>query len=199
MNNKTIDGHIIDKSLLTKGGKILDAGCRNFGLCNSLGPDYYYVCMEPDKSIYVPPLIAGFNITLLNQALMHYTGDINYSGWSTGEGNICHQGEAPHYADKHYPVPCVQLQDLFAIYGQFDLVKLDIEGSEYDVLISITQPVAKQIAVEFHDCLGYNKHGSHQHYIKKLMLSEFGKLYTIAASYEYKDIPGMYEYLFKLK
>lgn len=194
-----IDGHIIDKKLLTHGGLILDAGCRGFGLEKALGPDYFYLCFEPDESVKVPDELKGYHILFWNNAIMPYSGKTKYCGWSTGEGNICYEGTAPHYAELDTEVYCVSLNDITKEYGRFDLIKLDIEGCEYDVLLGITEPVAKQICVEFHQSLGYNKYGTHQEYIDKLMASKFGEIYAIAEFYEYPELPGMFEYLFKLK
>jgi FkbM family methyltransferase len=39
---------------------------------------------------------------------------------------------------------------------QFEILKLDIEGAEYDFLMTINKPIAKQISIEFHDFRGLN-------------------------------------------
>lgn len=191
-----IDGHIIDKSLLTKGGLILDAGCRGFTLHGSLGDDYEYICFDPDDTITRPDKL---NINLHYLAITAHGGPAKYCGWSTGEGNIIYTGNAPNYAEFDKVVASITIPVLFAMYGKFDLIKLDIEGSEYDVLLGIDFAPAKQISCEFHQSLGYNKYGSHQDYILLLMSTEFGKHYYIADCYEYPNLPGMYEYLFIAK
>lgn len=32
----------------------------------------------------------------------------------------------------------------------WDLIKMDIEGSEFNVIMSMTRPMAKQLSIEFH-------------------------------------------------
>lgn len=193
---ETIDGHLIDKELLAEGDWILDAGCRSFTLKHFLKGKYKFLCLDPDPDVKA---IAG--VKFENIALMPFEGEANYCGWSTGDGNYCYKTEAPWYVDKDIKVNCSTVKGLMDKYKikQFGLAKLDIEGSEYDVLLSIDFPFAKQIAVEFHQCVGHNPYGTHQEYIDKLMSSGFGQIYYIADSYEYKNCKGMYEYHFKLK
>jgi FkbM family methyltransferase len=191
-----IDGHIIDKELLSGNDWILDAGCRDFTLKVELNGKYKYLCLDPDKDI-IP--IDG--VKFENIALMPFKGEVNYCGWSTGGGNYIYKDQAPHYATIDYPVPCNTIKNLMKKYKikQFGLAKIDIEGGEYDFLLSIDFPFAKQIAVEFHQCIGHNPYGTHQDYIDKLMSSDFGSVYYISEFYEYKHCKGLYEYQFKLK
>jgi FkbM family methyltransferase len=190
-----IDGHIIDMSLLKKGDWILDAGCRSYNLEYTL-KGFKYLCIDPD-----PEVIGIEGVKFENTALMAFDGVTPYCGWSTGEGNYCYKTEAPWYANKDIIVNCATIKTLMDKYKikQFGLAKIDIEGAEYDVLLSIDFPFAKQIAVEFHQSCGHNQHGTHQEYMDKLMASEFGNLYFISGHYEYPSSPGIYEYQFKLK
>jgi FkbM family methyltransferase len=191
-----IDGHLIDNKLLAKGDWILDAGCIGFGLEYKYKKKYQYLCVDPNPTIKPLDYVNFENI-----ALMPFEGEVNYCGWSTGEGNYCYKEEAPWYADLNILVPCSTVRSLMSKYKieQFGLAKIDIEGGEYDFLLSIDFPFAKQIAVEFHQCVGHNPYGTHDEYITKLMESPFGQIYEIAESYEYKHCKGLYEYNFKLK
>lgn len=194
-----IDGHIVEYSQLTTGGLIIDAGCRGFSLARTLGPNYKYLCFDPDKSIVLPDELAEYKIAYVQAAISKDNGTVNYCGWSTGEGNYVYSDKAPHYAEVDYKVPGISLQNIYQHHGQAEWLKIDIEGGEYDVLLHLDVPVAKQISVEFHQCLGHNKHGTHQQYMDMLMQSKFGELYNISEFYEYPNIAGMYEYLFILK
>lgn len=193
---ETIDGHIIDMSLLADGDWVLDAGCRDFTLKHELKGKYKFLCLDPDKSI-VP--VGG--VKFENLALMPFKGEVNYCGWSTGGGNYIYKDQAPHYAEIDYTVPCDSIKNLMKKYKikQFGLAKIDIEGGEYDFLLSIDFPFAKQIAVEFHQCIGHNPYGTHDEYITKLMESSFSDFYNIGESYEYTHCKGLYEYHFKLR
>lgn len=205
MESKLIDGHIIYTDLLTEGGWILDAGCRHFKLELKLDGNYKFMCLDPDdgvrEKVNCLQMLLDSEITFTDMALMSYGGMTKYCGWSTGEGNYCYKGEPPHYAETINNVQCTTIAEIMQLYDikQFELIKLDIEGSEYDVLLSINTPVAKQIAVEFHQSLGHNPYGSHEDYINKLMSSDFGKIYKIADWYEYETIKGIYEYNFQPK
>lgn len=217
-----IDGHIIDLNLLKEGDWVLDAGCRGFSLMRSLGLKYNFICLDPDKTITLPNDIAlpdGLSITKLEPmdsviikeptcmisfipaALMPTSGTANYCGWSTGEGNYCYKDKAPHYAEIDYPVRAVSIPELLEKYpvDQFGLIKIDIEGGEYDLLLSIDRPVSRQICAEFHQVCGHNPYGTHQQYIDKLMASDFGQIYKINEFYEYEAIKDMYEYSFILR
>ena len=200
-----IDGHIIDETILNEGDWILDAGCRHFVLEKELNK-YNFVCLDPDIHIipYQYPFAGYYNslyrINFEHKALMSYSGKAKYCGWSTGEGNIIYQENAPDYATEKYEVDCVSIRHIMDKYNinQFSLAKIDIEGSEYDLLLSIDSPFTKQIAIEFHQSLGYNKYGSHDDYINKLMSSPFGEIYKIGDHYEYDHCKGLYEYQFIL-
>ncbi len=50
-------------------------------------------------------------------------------------------------------VPVMTVSQLLAdrAIDMFDLVKLDVEGAEYEVLASWPGPIARQISIEFHD------------------------------------------------
>lgn len=202
MDKKLIDGHIIFTSELTAGGWIIDAGCRHFRLEKKLTllssfyshTNFKYLCLDPDP-IIIPPK----GVIFKPYALMTENGTVNYCGWSTGEGNYIYKDEKPHYATLDIEVQSRTIKSLMAEYGinQFELAKLDVEGAEYDILLSINFAFAKQVAVEFHQCLGHNNHGTHDDYIKKLMNSEFGNFYEIREFYE--SMPGMFEYNFVLK
>lgn len=191
-----IDGHIIDAKALKPKEWILDAGCRGFSLKNHLGNKFKYLCLDPDNTIVPAKGVKHEQI-----ALTTYDGEIGYCGWSTGEGNYCYKDKAVWYAETDYKVQCKSIKTLMSEYKikEFGLAKIDIEGGEYDFLLSIDSPFAKQIAVEFHDAQGHNEYGTHQDYITKLMTSKFGELYSIAQWNEVEACKGMYEYLFKLK
>lgn len=191
-----IDGHLIDKSLLADGDWILDAGCRGFTLKEDLKGKYKFLCLDPD------PDVKGIKgVKFENTALMPFEGETDYCGWSTGGGNYCYKDAAPWYADKDIKVNCSTIKGLMDKYKieQFGLAKIDIEGAEYDVLLSIDFPFAKQIAVEFHQSVGHNPYGTHEEYLLKLFASPFGQLYYVTEHYEYDHCKGIYEYHFKLK
>lgn len=68
---------------------------------------------------------------------------------------------------ERYPVKTVTLDDLFKKYGKIDFLKCDIEGSEKDLINTMTQEDADkidQISIEFH----YSRHNRLMKKLKKL-------------------------------
>jgi hypothetical protein len=64
---------------------------------------------------------------------------------------------------------------------QFDLIKMDIEGSEYDILMEIDRPISKQITIEFHDFRNLNPYyPDNEKYYQKLMEK-------VGGIYEFQD------------
>lgn len=50
-------------------------------------------------------------------------------------------------------IPSMNIKDIMKKYGieKFELIKFDIEGSEYEILKNIDWTISKQYSVEFHD------------------------------------------------
>lgn len=62
---------------------------------------------------------------------------------------------------------------------KFEVLKLDIEGAEYDFLMSINFPIAKQISVEFHDFRGSNPYYPDNEKYYKELFEHFSSMYDI--------------------
>lgn len=151
----TCDGHSYDEALLPDGGWALDVGARGFKFSNHLARlGLNVIALEPDRSVSYD---GCRNIQWRNVALV---GDPDvessmYAGWGDGSGN--HLSETrPEHATEFYHVQCITLANLMEaeMVQQFDIVKLDCEGSEYDILWNWPRHAAVQISVEFHDFLG---------------------------------------------
>lgn len=151
----TCDGHSYDESLLTPGGWALDVGARGFKFAEQMAEHgLRVIAMEPDISAtYDGPR----DVHLLHAALVG-NADVSwamYAGWSDGTGNQL-ATERPAHAETYYSVTCLSIGPLMAARGidRFDIVKLDCEGSEYDILWNWPRHAAVQISVEMHDFLG---------------------------------------------
>jgi FkbM family methyltransferase len=68
----------------------------------------------------------------------------------------------------------------------FEIMKMDIEGSEYEILNNLNEPIAKQISVEFHDFRGMNKEGN---LFYKNLINKLEKWYIIS-THKYTHHPG---------
>lgn len=145
----TCDGHSYDEELLPEGGWALDVGARGFKFSNHLARmGLYVIALEPDKSVRYD---GSRNVNCMHLALVGRpeVQSSMYAGWGDGSGN--HLSETkPDHATEFYEVPCITIN----AFEKFDLVKLDCEGSEYDILWNWPRHAAVQISVEFHDFLG---------------------------------------------
>jgi hypothetical protein len=95
-------------------------------------------------------------------------------------------------------VPTVDLAKLSKRHNiqLWDLIKLDIEGAEYEVLENLDHPIATQLSVEFHVA------GPNRAYPDfELLLRHLGKWYTPVVFGEtmYKGYSGYWDSLFIMR
>ena len=147
-----IDNHSVDLSLLTNR-PVLDAGCRGFRFTRFFaGLGHTVLAMDPAPETYVPddlrqtPHVRFYKTALVGpshprQAYLRMTED----------------PEARHVQKSRESegdplVHCMTLADVMnATYREWDLVKLNIEGGEFDILATWPGPIARQIVVSFHE------------------------------------------------
>ena len=173
MNLHSIATHTVDLDLLPEAPRVLDAGCRDFDFTKgilALRPKADIIAIDPDPDTPAPEIPGVFF------ARVALVGDkrpsARYFIGSTGHGNFLSDLES-YYDMRPVDVPCVSL-NAPPFEETFDLVKLDIEGSEFEVLEHWPGPVAKQISVEFHD---WDKpHIRDSHYYERIFrfLGTFG-------------------------
>lgn len=151
----TCDGHSYDESLLAPGGWALDVGARGFEFADRMAEHgLRVIAMEPDRLVRY----AGrHEVNVLYTALVGNpeTEFAMYAGWSDGTGNQLADIQ-PEHAETYYAVPCIAIGALMSKLHipRFDIVKLDCEGSEYDILWNWPRHAAVQVSCEFHDFLG---------------------------------------------
>jgi len=131
----TIAEHTIEETLLPEKAKILDLGCRGFlftGALRTMGHDVYAVDID-----YLGPE-GYFQVGI---------------GSKVGRCSI-RKGSDPQATQKveGYDILMLTIErfskDVDVDF--WDLIKMDIEGSEYEVIMSLTEAPAKQISCEFH-------------------------------------------------
>ncbi len=141
---KVIEEHSIDVDLLT-GGWVIDAGCRGWKFSNAmkeLGEKVYALDIE---DMYPPE-----GIIFERKALSHYGGSTTV--FLVGDKNGAHTGDVSYVGTRKGSVDCITLQTIKEkLDGEIDVLKLDIEGSEYFLLTENFIPIAKQISIEFHE------------------------------------------------
>lgn len=183
MNLRTIAAHTIDLDRLPYFGDMFDAGCRDFDFTHALlkeRPLARVVAMDPAPDVKGPDLA---HCAFLNMALVgDERGGSGFAHYSTGHGDFLTDAAQWHDAEM-FRVPCINIKRLMAARGikHWDLVKLDVEGSEFAILQNWPGPIATQISVEFHDW-----HGSH------IQVADWALYYTDLfaklAAYGYKVV-----------
>lgn len=140
-----VDEHTFDKSLLHKTSKVLDCGARGFGFSKWITENIKcpVTAIDADPLIQDPNLP---NVTYINAAISNRTrGTLRYFKFGNGSGS---------YTDDIYEKPseCQEFNVIpYNIKPFWDLIKMDVEGAEYQVLMNMQEPLAKQISVEFHE------------------------------------------------
>lgn len=136
MEIKIIHEHSVDLSLLPEKANILDLGCRGFKFT------YYFANLL--HNVY------PVDIDLLHPAPPYYILGIG------GSKGFCavkksNDPQATRMTEGfELPMHTIESFSKFVNVDFWDLIKMDIEGSEYDVIISLTEPLAKQLSIEFH-------------------------------------------------
>lgn len=123
--------------LLPERANILDLGCRGFYISNFFQGKHNVINVDVDDlaGVYIKKAITGHNGT----ALMRY---VNGDPQAT---KIIKSGAG-------FNVECQTLDAFSEQIGIkfWDWIKADIEGSEYDVIMSLNNAPARQLGIEFH-------------------------------------------------
>jgi len=135
MNLVEIDDHLVDLDLLPEKANILDGGCRGFKFT-----DYFTDLGHTVYSVDIDELVDNKYIRC---ALSHESG--------TCAVVHTHDPQAKHIkeGDEIFKYTIDDFKKRYEI-PYFDLIKLDIEGKEFDILHNSQHPLATQLTVEFH-------------------------------------------------
>lgn len=165
MNLKCIHGHTVDLSLLTQGGYVLDLGCRDFIFTQEmLNIGMKVISIDPYKDIQIEQkLLNNKNFIFKNMACVglktnEYLKYYEYNDWGANSlFDIC--AENKQYKEiKKYDVKTTTIGEIMKELNIeiFELIKIDVEGSEYEILKNLPKNCSKQLSVEFHDWLRLN-------------------------------------------
>lgn len=137
----TIAEHTVCLDLLPENAKILDLGCRGFEFTK------YFAERPYANNKVIPVDIDALQVT-----------DYPYYQFAVtdycGTAGIIHGADAQ--ATKIEPggegVPAITLEKLMELCNVpfFDLIKIDVEGSEKEIIMSLTKAPATQISWEAH-------------------------------------------------
>lgn len=157
MNIQVIAEHSVDMDLLPERGNILDAGCRGFGFSNWFNLAGHRV-FTVDADPYVQPNGGLNSQNHYNVAITNYTGNCYLVRSSDPQATKIEPMISEEFAIVRGSTPCYTLKELTRTLsvGYWDLIKLDIEGSEREVLMSMDKPYARQLSIEFHAHCAYD-------------------------------------------
>lgn len=163
MNLVCIAEHTIDVDLLTPGGWVLDAGCRNFHFAHHLAERGCRVlAIDADPTVEVPEtieigtdkVVTKLNKpTYLNRAIAAENG--MRSLVMSQDPQARYLSPVGFSAVGGHKIKAMTVEMLMNLVDsppwQWDVIKLDVEGSEYDILQAWPGPITKQISIEFHE------------------------------------------------
>ena len=137
----TVEEHSFDQSRLNDHSTVLDIGCRGF-MWSAAVKDMFHcrvVSVDADPDICPPPGFDYHNLALS-------TSDSPVTFYSFGNGTGSYTSECGPR-----PAVCEEFQvDTICPEGDWSLIKLDCEGAEWDWLMSLDEPPADQLSIEFH-------------------------------------------------
>jgi FkbM family methyltransferase len=168
----TIKEHTIEESIIDKNGWVLDLGCINFAF--SLEVKKYcdnVICVDPNPNIkQIPEGLIHENVAIthdenLTEQTYFMYNDISGNSLLNPSNDTCFlQGE-----QKVYLTTIKKLMSKYNI-DKFELIKFDIEGSEYKILEEMDWSISKQFSIEFHDFRGMNPYyPNNELYYSKLL------------------------------
>jgi len=164
--------HLVDLDILPAKAKILDIGARGFEFTNYFRQrDYYVIAVDID--------------TLTDGQYFHCA----ISDFDGLCGLVKSNDAQATKIDKiGTGIECYTLKSFSEMIGiQFwDLVKVDVEGSEYEIIMTLDEPPAKQLSIEFHLHTGI-----YQQHEVDLMIDKLRGLGYSVASHEYTEQHGM--------
>lgn len=149
----TIAEHSIEEKIINKNGFILDLGCVNFGFSTKI-KEYCdnVICVDPNPKIRKIPE----GIIYERAAITHDSSKKNTDFYIYSDNQACSllnlEKDWCRLLGK-IEVDLITIEDVMNKYKikQFELIKFDIEGGEYEILKNIDWTISKQFSVEFHD------------------------------------------------
>lgn len=135
MNIQTIAEHSVDMDLLPEKAMIADFGCLGFLFTDEMRRRGHKVLaldiQKFDRDDY-------FQIAISDKI-----GRVGVKRTKDPQAATITEGGEIMAMD-------IDMLMLVTRISFFDLIKMDIEGSEYGVIMSLKRPVAKQLSIEFH-------------------------------------------------
>lgn len=142
MNIQTIAEHSVDLDLLPEKAHILDLGCLNFIYCDEMRRRGHRVTAVDIQKLnsehYWRLAITNYD----GYGYVIYNNDIQATSFSSDQ---------PTHL-RYERIKCRTLKSFmkFIEVQSFDLIKMDVESSEREIILSLDFAPARQIEIEFH-------------------------------------------------
>ncbi|MEO6329118.1 MAG: FkbM family methyltransferase [Ginsengibacter sp.] len=170
-------GHWIYRPYINKNSIIIDLGANEGAFSIELYKKYKSHCyaVEPDKNVLNK--VIDTNIKKMNYALANINGPVNFYTSYNNEASSIIKGFESNWGNKRIDVVEGITWDSFIDLLNFkakriNILKVDIEGSELDLIDTFTfdnLSNIEQITVEFHDWLNVSLHERTVASIRKLV------------------------------
>lgn len=156
----TISEHTFEESLIKNSGWVLDLGCINFTFAKEIKKyTNNIICVDPNPHIKytdIPKEIFYEKAAIITEDDIIEKKFFLYND-KNGNSLLNPPKDWCNLIDEII-VPTTTIPKIMMKYNidQFDLIKFDIEGSEYDILKNIDWTLSKQYSIEFHDFRNMN-------------------------------------------
>lgn len=136
----TIAEHSVDLSIIKKGDICIDAGCRGFEFAKAMRDIGMVVKAFDLDYLYVPEEIEFQRTAIGDKHDEVYVLDNNDAN-----------AKSITKTKLNNPIPMIPLKEYVKQFKKgVSVIKLDIEGYEIPVVLSLEEPPAKQITIEWH-------------------------------------------------
>lgn len=189
--------HSFEMDLISPGGWGIDFGCGADFLISKTFSDFglNVISVDPNPSILEIPNIENMHYERVALVTDPNIKSLNFNIYNDNDAAtlLTPVNDVSFVKKKEtISVNAMTINEIMEKYNidQFDILKLDIEGAEYDFLMTIDFPIAKQISVEFHDFRSLNpEYPNNEIYYNKLFNKLF-KYYKIA-KHKIEQHPGL--------
>ena len=162
--------HTIKEDIINKSGWALDLGCIGFNFSSGI-KNYVdnVIGVDPNPSIQPIPGIHFENLAVIP---IDSDQSIYYNTYTDSQANslLMPMNDICVFSGRTL-VKTTTISKLMEKYGvkQFEVIKIDIEGGEYDLLNSLDFTISKQFSIEFHDFRNMNPyHPNNEEYYSML-------------------------------
>lgn len=194
---KNICEHSIDIDLLNKNGWVLDFGCGVDFLFSKemIKMGMQVISIDPNPKINEIPNDENIHYERCALVTDENLEFIEFDIFNDTDAASCVKTQNDvFFIKKMYntAVKATTLKKIIKKYNieKIDVLKLDIEGAEYDFLNSIEGPIANQISIEFHDFRGMNPHYPNNNIYYEKLFDKLTKWYSIV-KHEITQHPGI--------